>query len=75
MMPFAKPKMIWPLLLALAPHLVEGGGCGLGEDGSGAESAGGGARLDGLGVPRPPVHRELEVRPHLVQERLLANIF
>ena len=69
------PLCYWRYQLQLSSHLVEGGGCGLGEDGPGAQSAGGGARLDGLGVPRPPVHRELEVRPHLVQERLLGNIF
>ena len=31
----------------------------------------GGLRLDGFGVPRPPVNGELELLPHLVQQRFL----
>ena len=53
------------------PVLVEGVRVGLGQDGPRAQAGGGGARLDGLGVPGPPVHCELEILPHLVQEGFL----
>ena len=33
----------------------------------------GGLRLDGFGVARPPVNGELELLPHLVQQRFLQT--
>ena len=55
------------------PVLVDGVRVGLGEDGPGANPAAGAARLDRLGVSSLPVDGELEVLPHLVEERLLVT--
>ena len=55
------------------PVLVDGVRVRLGEDGPGANPAAGAARLDRLGVSGLPVDGELEVLPHLVEERLLVT--